>query len=170
VDPTAPDHPDLLLCYKSKSSARFGTLEAHIDNQFGPDDVTLIHRRELCVPSFNPAATTTTSTTSTTTSTTISCPNTCLNGGTLNADCSCTCPSGYESLNGGCFQIPDPSFPFCGSDCAKGAFGSIDGSGNFLCAKITSSLCPSTSDCPLGSACQLMASPGGRCLAQCKSP
>ena len=50
-DPTAPSHPDLLLCYKSKSSARFGTLVAHIDNQFGPDDVTLIHRRELCVPS-----------------------------------------------------------------------------------------------------------------------
>ena len=47
----APSHPGLLLCYKSKSSSGFGTLTAHINNQFGPDDVTLIHRRELCVPS-----------------------------------------------------------------------------------------------------------------------
>jgi len=52
-DPTAPSHPGLLLCYKAKSSSRFGTTTAHINNQFGPDDVTLIHRRELCVPSVN---------------------------------------------------------------------------------------------------------------------
>lgn len=50
-DPTAPTHPGVLLCYRSKSGVRFGTLGAHILNQFGPDDVTLIHRRELCVPS-----------------------------------------------------------------------------------------------------------------------
>jgi len=50
-DPTAPTHPGVLLCYRSKSSVRFGTLDAHILNQFGPDNVTLIHRRELCVPS-----------------------------------------------------------------------------------------------------------------------
>jgi hypothetical protein len=30
---------------------RFGTLTAHILNQFGSDDVTLIHRREPCVRS-----------------------------------------------------------------------------------------------------------------------
>jgi hypothetical protein len=53
-DPTAPSHPGLLLCYKSKSSSGFGTTTAHINNQFGPDDVTLIHRRELCVPSVQP--------------------------------------------------------------------------------------------------------------------
>jgi hypothetical protein len=51
-DPTAPSHPDLLLCYKAKSSTKFGTTLAHINNQFGPDDGTLIHRRELCVPSL----------------------------------------------------------------------------------------------------------------------
>ena len=50
-DPTAPSHTGLLLCYKAKASSSFGTLVAHINNQFGPDDVTLIHRRELCVPS-----------------------------------------------------------------------------------------------------------------------
>ena len=51
--PTAPNHPERLLCYKSKGSS-FGTIEAHINNQFGPDNITLIHRRELCVPSVQP--------------------------------------------------------------------------------------------------------------------
>jgi hypothetical protein len=69
-DPTAPTHPDHLLCYKTKSSPAFGTKEAAINNQFGPDQVTLIHRRELCVPSLkNPPVTTTTSSTSTTSTT-----------------------------------------------------------------------------------------------------
>src|SRR5262249_25661015 len=49
--PDAPNHAELLLCYRSKSSVRFGTKDAHILNQFGTDDLTLIHRRELCVPS-----------------------------------------------------------------------------------------------------------------------
>jgi hypothetical protein len=49
-DPTAPTHPNTLLCYRSKSAVRFGTFAAHINNQFGDDDLTLIHRRELCVP------------------------------------------------------------------------------------------------------------------------
>jgi hypothetical protein len=49
-DPTAPSHPNNLLCYRSKSSVRFGTVPAFIDNQFGNDDLLLIHRRELCVP------------------------------------------------------------------------------------------------------------------------
>ena len=52
-DPTAPTDPERLLCYKSKGSS-FGTVEAHINNQFGPDNITLIHRRELCVPSVQP--------------------------------------------------------------------------------------------------------------------
>jgi hypothetical protein len=51
-DPGAPSHPGALLCYKSRASANFGTIEANIANQFGTDHVTLIHRRELCVPSF----------------------------------------------------------------------------------------------------------------------
>jgi hypothetical protein len=49
-DPTAPGHPTKLLCYKT-GGAPFTTLLAHVNNQFGPDDVTLIHRRELCLPS-----------------------------------------------------------------------------------------------------------------------
>jgi hypothetical protein len=51
-DPTAPDRSGALLCYKTRSLPRFGTIPAFIDNQFGPDEVTVIHRRELCVPSL----------------------------------------------------------------------------------------------------------------------
>src|SRR5262249_55137324 len=69
-DPTAPGHAGASLCYKPKASTKFGTILAHINNQFGPDDVTLIHRRELCVPSSNPGATTSTTTTTTTSTTT----------------------------------------------------------------------------------------------------
>jgi hypothetical protein len=50
-DATAPNHPGLLLCYRARAQARFGTVDAQILNQFGPDDTRLIHRREFCVPS-----------------------------------------------------------------------------------------------------------------------
>jgi hypothetical protein len=69
-DPTAPFHPDHLLCYKAKSATKFGQLSVTLDNQFGPDQGLLIHRRELCVPSLkNPTTTTTTTTPTTSTST-----------------------------------------------------------------------------------------------------
>jgi hypothetical protein len=50
-DPTAPNHPTHLLCYRTSSQANFGTIDANVDTQFGPDDIRMIHRRELCVPS-----------------------------------------------------------------------------------------------------------------------
>jgi hypothetical protein len=50
-DPSAPSHPIHLMCYKAKSSAPFGDIVANVVNQFGPDQVRLIHRRELCLPS-----------------------------------------------------------------------------------------------------------------------
>jgi hypothetical protein len=49
-DPTAPTHSVSLTCYKVLGTP-FGTVAAHIANQFGTDDLTLIHRRELCLPS-----------------------------------------------------------------------------------------------------------------------
>ena len=64
-DPTAPSHPDHLTCYKTKDG-KFPSSTHTIDNQFGTDQVTLIHRRELCVPSLKNPPTTTTSTPSTT--------------------------------------------------------------------------------------------------------
>jgi hypothetical protein len=80
-DPTAPQHLFHLLCYKTKNSA-FGTVQTFTNDQFGPAQPLLIHRRELCVPSTKngavPTTTTTsstgpvtTTTTSTTTSTTV---------------------------------------------------------------------------------------------------
>jgi hypothetical protein len=50
-DPTAPNHSVVLLCYKGKSGTRFGQVDAHVNNQFGLDDLLVNHRRELCVPS-----------------------------------------------------------------------------------------------------------------------
>jgi len=74
-DPTAPFHPDHLLCYKAKSATKFGQITVSLDNQFGPDQGLLIHRRELCVPSLkNPETTTTTTTTPTTSTSTATGP------------------------------------------------------------------------------------------------
>ena len=68
-DPTAPSHPDHLTCYKT-ADGKFPSSTHVISNQFGSSDqVTLIHRRELCVPSLKNPATTTTSTTQHTTTT-----------------------------------------------------------------------------------------------------
>jgi hypothetical protein len=50
-DASAPNHPGLLLCYRTRAQTGFGTVDAQILNQFGPDDVRLIHRKELCIPS-----------------------------------------------------------------------------------------------------------------------
>ena len=49
-DPSAPQHPFHLLCYKTKNSA-FGMEQTFTNDQFGPAQPLLIHRRELCVPS-----------------------------------------------------------------------------------------------------------------------
>jgi hypothetical protein len=50
-DPTAPERPTDLVCYRTSSLVSFGTIDANVHTQFGPDTVRMIHRRELCVPS-----------------------------------------------------------------------------------------------------------------------
>src|SRR4029453_19637619 len=62
-DPTAPMHPEHLLCYKTRNNTPFADRTAFVRDQFGVANV-LIHRRiELCVPTLkNPGAPTTTST------------------------------------------------------------------------------------------------------------
>jgi len=73
-DPTAPSHPDELLCYRTQSG-RFGDETHTITNQFGERDVRIISRNELCVPSSaNVVTTTTSSTTSSTGVSTTSSP------------------------------------------------------------------------------------------------
>jgi hypothetical protein len=50
-DPGALSHTQNLLCYKARHRVRFPTLAAFVNNQFGPEDTTLIRRMEFCVPS-----------------------------------------------------------------------------------------------------------------------
>jgi hypothetical protein len=68
-DPTAPSHLFHLLCYKTKNSG-FGAVQTFTNDQFGPAQPLLIHRRELCVPSTKNGAVPTTTTSTTTPSTT----------------------------------------------------------------------------------------------------
>ena len=78
-DPSAPSHLFHLLCYKTKNSA-FGTVQTYTNDQFGPGQPLLIHRRELCVPSTKngaaPPTTTTSTPATTTTSSTAPVPTT----------------------------------------------------------------------------------------------
>jgi hypothetical protein len=73
-DPTAPAHPDHLLCYKTKGT-RFAQETHTLTNQFGTRSALVIARRELCIPALkNPAPPTTSTSTvppTTTTSTTV---------------------------------------------------------------------------------------------------
>jgi len=50
-DPTAPSHPDSLVCYKARHRDPFGTMHPFTNNQFGPLEITLTRRLEFCVPS-----------------------------------------------------------------------------------------------------------------------
>ncbi len=71
-DPTAPTHPDHLLCYKTRnSSGQFGARTVFTNDQFETETVFLSRRVELCVPSLKNPATTTTTTVTTTTSSSV---------------------------------------------------------------------------------------------------
>ena len=70
-DPTAPDHAQHLVCYKTQGTRASGGTHL-ITNQFGTNVAAqVIARRELCLPAQkNPPPSTTTTTTPTTTSST----------------------------------------------------------------------------------------------------
>ena len=70
-DPTAPSHPEHLLCYKSRNAGvKFTPRNAFATDQFGSQQLELMRRVELCVPSLkNPGATTTSTTVIVTTTT-----------------------------------------------------------------------------------------------------
>lgn len=77
-DPTAPSHPDALLCYKTRGE-RFGDELHTITNQFSSNQsVEVVSRKEFCVPAqLNPGVTSTTTTsTPSTTATTSTAPTT----------------------------------------------------------------------------------------------
>jgi hypothetical protein len=76
-DPTAPLHPEHLLCYKTRNNTAFPERVVFTTDQFGAQSVRITRRIELCVPSLkNPQGTTTTSTSVQTTSSTSSTAST----------------------------------------------------------------------------------------------
>jgi hypothetical protein len=51
-DPTAPSHPNHLLCYKVRNvSPPFGEVPVFVNNQFGQQALVATRPTELCVPS-----------------------------------------------------------------------------------------------------------------------
>src|SRR6185369_8198905 len=69
-DPTAPSHPQHLLCYKTRNNSPFTRRTVFTTDQFGSQPLDLSRRIELCVPSLkNPGATTTSTTVVQTTTT-----------------------------------------------------------------------------------------------------
>jgi hypothetical protein len=73
-DPSAPSHPEHLLCYKTRNAGvKFAPRNAFTNDQFGNQQLQLLRRIELCVPSLkNPGATTTSTTAAPATTTTSS--------------------------------------------------------------------------------------------------
>jgi hypothetical protein len=70
--PGAQEHPDELLCYRTRSRGSLPTTGVQLNDQFGPQQERIRQRREFCVPSLSGSVSTTT-TTSTSTSTTLPC-------------------------------------------------------------------------------------------------
>jgi hypothetical protein len=94
------------------------------------------------------------------------CDYTCNDGFVLNeAGDACVatslCPAGYEALNGGCFLIVPDKWDCPPMGC--NGYGSIDGSGNYMCGNRTFNSCHVTSDCPTGQACYN----GNYCISTC---
>jgi hypothetical protein len=50
-DPTAPGHPDYLMCYQVKGQRPATQPTIYTNDQFGPDHYSFFGTRELCVPS-----------------------------------------------------------------------------------------------------------------------
>lgn len=64
------------------------------------------------------------------------------------------CPAGHEWVNGACFWVvnSDGDQNACIADNCNW-FGSVVGSGNYLCGKTTGESCAGTETCPTGKAC-----------------
>jgi hypothetical protein len=63
------------------------------------------------------------------------------------------CPAGHEVVHGGCFQSgTDSTCPECDITRLCQCFGSVQGSGNYLCGE-RNNTCNSNQDCPFGQAC-----------------
>ena len=99
------------------------------------------------------------------------CGNSCPAAHPTCSDGACVgCDPGYEYLNGGCFKIINTLD--LQTECAENGcdgYGSISGSGNYLCSSVPSNAvsCTETPGCPTGQACQLDLN---ACLVPCPPP
>ncbi|HKA30247.1 MAG TPA: hypothetical protein VKH82_12775, partial [Candidatus Binatia bacterium] len=128
-DPTAPGHPDHLTCYKTQDG-KFPQSTHTIMNQFGLHEVTLIHRRELCVPSLkNPVPTTTTSTTTSTsgqaTTTTSSTTTTSTTSSTTSSTTTTTTSTTHYGSPSRAFLAPIDSLLDRDTTAARGSLPSL---------------------------------------------
>jgi YVTN family beta-propeller protein/cysteine-rich repeat protein len=157
-DVDAPGRSARLLCYRTQSSSPFGEVDIFTHNRFGADDGTLIHRRELCVPSLVetvPSTTTTTlapptTTTSTTTSTTVTVPSSTTTTSTSAPSTTTTVPSSV-----------------CGDGIVDIAAGEMCDDGNTAagdCCSPTCQIDPDGTSCSDGDVCNgEEICHGGRC-------
>jgi hypothetical protein len=101
----------------------------------------------------------------------------CCDGPTCIAPCGLTsistntptplsCPSGYELLNGACFEIAVDGGSNCFPECTA-AYTSIDGTSNSLCGHLGFTTCQNTSECPSEQVCSRTAN---FCIQQCVRP
>ena len=99
------------------------------------------------------------------------CGNSCPAAHPTCSDGVCVgCDPGYEYLNDGCFKIINTLD--LQTECAENGcdgYGSISGSGNYLCSSVPSNAvsCTETPGCPTGQACQLDLN---ACLVPCPPP
>ena len=99
------------------------------------------------------------------------CGNSCPAAHPTCSDGACVgCDPGYEYLNDGCFKIINTLD--LQTECAENGcdgYGSISGSGNYLCSSVPSNAvsCTETPGCPTGQACQLDLN---ACLVPCPPP
>jgi YVTN family beta-propeller protein/cysteine-rich repeat protein len=153
----APDRPQL-VCYRTKSTSRFGEVDVFTRDRFGPDASTLIDRRELCVPTLveSPPSTTTTSTapptstsTSTTSTTTTSTQPTTTTTSTTMSPPTSTSPSSTTTTT-----TAPPSV--CGDGIVDAAAGETCDDGNTVagdCCSPTCQIDPDGTSCSDGNVC-----------------
>ncbi len=168
-DVDAPGRSARLLCYRTQSSASFGEVDIFTRNRFGADDGTLIHRRELCVPSLVDSVPSTTTTTSSTTSTTVTSSTTTTS--TSTATTTTSRPSGTTTTTATATTPTTTSTVppvVCGDGIVDTSAGEACDDGNTAagdCCSPTCQIDPDGTSCSDGDVCNgEEICRGGRCV------
>jgi YVTN family beta-propeller protein/cysteine-rich repeat protein len=158
-DAVAPDRPQL-VCYRTRATARFGEVDVFTRDRFGPDEITLIDRRELCVPTlveFPPSTTTTSAPppTSTSTSTTVT-TTTSTEPLATTTTTSTTTSSPISTLPSSTTTTTTTPPAVCGDGIVDAAAGETCDDGNTLagdCCSPTCQIDPDGTSCSDGDVC-----------------